>query len=137
MDHSALARTDASSAADPRPAVIALIAAWADAWNAHDMAGAHTLLAPDIDFVTVAGLWLQGGAEFLSHHRAIHHGQMRQSEWTNLQHELRFVRADLCLVHLEWTIVGEREPNGTPRPRRYGVFTWLIERRERWLIVAV
>lgn len=137
MDRNALARTQPSPG-DAEEAIGGLIHAWAEAWNAHDMERARALVAADVDFVTVAGLWLKGGEEFLAHHRAIHRMQMRESEWTNLQYELRFIRADLRLVHLEWTISGDRDPDGTPREQRFGLFTWLIERRgESWLIVAV
>ena len=138
MDRHALAFTKATPAADSQRTIVRLVHAWADAWNAHDMEQARSLLTADVDFVTVAGLWLKGGEEFLAHHRGIHRTQMRESEWTNLQYQLRFMRADLCLVHLEWTIAGERDADGMPRHRRYGVFTWLTERHDdRWLIVAV
>lgn len=138
MDRNALALTQRPPPAESQQAIIGLIHAWAAAWNHHDMEGAQPLVAVDVDFVTVAGLWLKGSEEFLSHHRAIHRMQMRESEWTNLGHELKFIRTDLCLVHLEWTIAGERESDGTARRRRYGLFTWLTERRNgRWLIIAV
>jgi uncharacterized protein (TIGR02246 family) len=121
----------------PNRAIAALIEAWADAWNAHDMERARTLVADNVDFVTVAGLWLKGGEEFLAYHRDIHRTHMRNSQWTNLNYELRLVREDLWVVHLEWTIAGDREPDGTPRARRYGLFTWLIEkRRSAWHLVA-
>jgi uncharacterized protein (TIGR02246 family) len=138
MERNAFARMQPSPAKDAEQAIIRIMHAWADAWNAHDMEQARALVAAEIEFVTVAGLWLKGGAEFLAHHRAIHRMQMRESEWTNLQYELRFIREDLCLVHLEWMVAGDRNPDGTPRERRYGLFTWLTERRgEGWLIIAV
>jgi uncharacterized protein (TIGR02246 family) len=138
MNASPLASIEASPLPDTKRAIVGLIEAWADAWNAHDMQRARGLVAADVDFVTVAGLWLKGGEEFLSHHREIHRMRMRESRWTNLGYELRSVRDDLCLVHLEWTTAGDREPDGTPRARRYGLFTWLIERRgDTWHIIAV
>ena len=67
----------------------------------------------------------------------IHYAQMRHSRWTNLGYEVTPVRDDLYLVHLEWTIAGDRDPDGTPRDRRYGLFTWLTERRaDRGRILA-
>ena len=112
---------------DPSPAIANLIAAWADAWNAHDMELAHTLVADNVDFVTVAGLWLKGAEEFLAHHREIHRARMRESRWTTVAHELAWMRDGLSLVHLEWIITGDRDPNGRLRARREGLFTWLIE----------
>jgi uncharacterized protein (TIGR02246 family) len=112
---------------DPSPAIVNLIAAWAEAWNAHDMELARTLVADNVEFVTVAGLWLRGAEEFLAHHREIHRAHMRESRWTTVGYELSWMRDGLSLVHLEWTITGDREPDGTPRARRDGLFTWLIE----------
>jgi uncharacterized protein (TIGR02246 family) len=138
MNSRPLASIEPSRPEDANRAIVGLIEAWADAWNAHDMQRACGLVAADVDFVTVAGLWLKGGQEFLSHHREIHQMRMRDSRWTNLGYELRWLRDDLCLVHLEWTIGGDRDPDGTPRVRRYGLFTWLVERRgDSWNIIAV
>jgi uncharacterized protein (TIGR02246 family) len=138
MNPRPLASIEPSLPRDTTRAIVELIDAWADAWNAHDMQQARGLVAADVDFVTVSGLWLKGGEEFLSHHREIHRMQMRDSRWTNRGYELRSIRDDLCLVHLEWTIAGDREPDGTPRTRRHGLFTWLIERRgDTWHIIAV
>ena len=112
---------------DPPPAIVNLIGAWADAWNAHDMERARTLIADNVDFVTVAGLWLKGADEFLAHHREIHRTHMRDTRWINRAYELAWIRPDLCLVHLEWTVAGGRGSDGAVRPHRDGLFTWLVE----------
>jgi hypothetical protein len=52
---------------------------------------------------------------------------MRESRWTTVGYELSWTRDGLSLVHLEWIITGDREPDGRPRARREGLFTWLIE----------
>ena len=57
---------------------------WQDAWNRHDMDEIAASVAPNVDFVTVAGLWLCGRAEFCEHHRGLHRTQMRESRWTTL-----------------------------------------------------
>jgi uncharacterized protein (TIGR02246 family) len=103
-----------------------LIDAWADAWNRHDMDIAASLVATDVEFVTVGGLWLRGRDEFLDYHRRIHASQMRDSQWTNLAVSRRYVRRDLALVHLEWRITGDREPDGALRRPRLGLFSWLV-----------
>ncbi|GEO18711.1 SgcJ/EcaC family oxidoreductase [Microvirga aerophila] len=102
-----------------------LAASWEDAWNRHDMDAAASLVAQDVEFVTVAGLWLRGREEFLSHHRRIHAMQMQDSQWVNLAVSQRVIRDDLVLIHLEWRVTGDREPDGTARPPRLGLFTWL------------
>jgi uncharacterized protein (TIGR02246 family) len=105
----------------------AVAGAWSDAWNAHDMDAAARLVAPDVDFVTVAGQWLKGVDEFLAHHRQIHRAHMSGSRWANLACAIQELHETLYLVHLEWVIVGDRDPAGTPRTApRCGIFTWLI-----------
>ena len=91
------------------------------------MHAAARLVAPEVEFVTVAGLWLRGRAEFLGHHQNIHRAHLRESTWTTHGHDVRPLRADLELVHLEWTIAGERDTDGSIRPPRSGVFTWIVD----------
>src|SRR5258708_9577220 len=106
-----------------------ICAAWADAWNQHDVDALARLVCPDVEFVNVAGVWLRGFGEFKQHHAKIHRFQMKQSAWTNIAHQFRQLSDDLCLVHLEWTIAGDRDADGTPRRRRLGIFTSLIRSR--------
>ena len=117
--------------------IVAIVVGWADAWNAHDADAMAELVAPDVDFVTVSGRWLRGAEEFREWHRRIHRQHLRDSRWINLQHRSRLLTTDLSVVHLEWTIEGERYPDGKPRPQRSGIFTWLIQRRDGgWFIAA-
>src|SRR3989440_11729519 len=99
-----------------------LVSAWADAWNHHDAEAAAELVMPEVDFVNVLGRWFKGKDEFLEHHRQLHAGQMRNSLWRNLSHEARFVSENMVVVHLEWTIEGDENADGTPRRRRQGIF---------------
>jgi uncharacterized protein (TIGR02246 family) len=115
----------------------ALVAAWTAAWNAHDMRAAAALVASDVEFVTVAGLWLRGRPEFHGHHERIHRGRMRDTTWTTHAHCARGVSNGLCLAHLEWTICGERDDDGAPCPPRRGIFTWIVRPQlAPWSIVA-
>jgi uncharacterized protein (TIGR02246 family) len=117
--------------------IAAIIARWADAWNAHDDGAMAALVAPDVDFVNVAGRWLRGVEEFQQWHRQIHRLHLRDSRWSNLRHRYKFLTAELALVHLEWAINGEWAHDGTPGPQRCGIFTWLVEHRDgAWLIAT-
>ena len=114
-----------------------LIGSWAQAWNGHDADALAALVWPDVEFITVAGLWLRGAPAFAAHHRSLHDGPMRGTRWTNHGHDMRRLHYDLALVYLEWTIAGEREPDGAARPDRPGVFTWLLMRDgAAWRIAA-
>jgi len=101
------------------------------------MHAAAALVEPDVDFVTVAGRWLRGRDEFLRHHDEIHRLHMRETTWTTLAYAIRRLRDDLALAHLEWTIMGELDSDGTPRGQRSGTFTWVMACAQgAWLIVT-
>jgi uncharacterized protein (TIGR02246 family) len=119
------------------PGIDAVIGAWAHAWNRHDMRAAAALTDPDVDFVTVAGLWLRNRDEFLRHHDEIHRTHMRETTWTTLGHAVRTLCDDVALAHVEWTITGECDAEGTRRPPRSGVFTWVLTyTHPAWVIAA-
>jgi uncharacterized protein (TIGR02246 family) len=115
----------------------ALVASWAHAWNRHDMRAAAELVDVEVDFVTVAGLWLHGRDEFLRHHDRIHRRHMQETTWTTNESTVRALRDDVVLAHLEWTITGECDADGTRRAPRSGVFTWVVAwTAPAWRIVA-
>lgn len=105
----------------------AMAADWANAWNRHDIDGLARLVDRDIDFVTVAGVWLRGADAFRCHHADIHRLQMRDSVWRNIGQTARRLSDTLVLVHLRWAMEGDRDPDGRPRQPRRGIFTWLVE----------
>ena len=50
---------------------------------------------------------------------------------------VRFLRSDVAVVHWSWRIVGDGNPDGTPRHPRYGMMTMVAEKRNGgWLVVA-
>jgi len=84
----------------------------------------------------VAGLWLRGRQEFLAHHRLMHVTQMRESLWTNIGATRRMLGGGHALQHLQWRIEGDFDPDGSPRPPRHGIFTWVLQLRPSPLILA-
>lgn len=119
------------------PVVTALAAKWEQAWNAHDMEAAASLVDADVDFVTVAGVWLRGRNEFFLHHRELHRLQMRDSCWRTHASSVRGLGEAVALAHVEWSIRGDRDPDGMPRNGRRGHFSWVLQRqREGWIIAG-
>jgi len=115
---------------------LALATRWEEAWNRHDVPGLAALVAPDADFVTVAGVWLTGIDEFATHHRLLHDGQMRDSRWSTLGVAARSLDARVALAHVEWAIAGDRDPDGAPRQGRRGHFTWVLRDCPEWRIAV-
>jgi len=113
-----------------------LATAWQHSWNRHDAEGLAALVAPDVEFVTVAGLWLRGRQEFLVQHRRLHETQMRSSTWTTAASTVRMLGDGWALAHVEWRIEGDFDPDGTHRSPRCGIFTWVLQLRPGTLILA-
>jgi uncharacterized protein (TIGR02246 family) len=91
--------------------IAAIVTKWTRAWNAHDAVALASLVAADVDFVNVAGRWLQGAEEFRQWHRMIHETHLRQSVWFTRNYCVRSLADSLVLAHLEWTIDGQLTGN--------------------------
>ncbi len=54
-----------------------------------------------------------------------------------LETAVRFLHPGLAVVHWSWAIQGDKNPDGSPRPQRFGLMTMVAEKRKgRWLVVA-
>ena len=113
-----------------------LASGWQRAWNEHDMQAAGQLLAPDADFVNVGGRWLRGRSEFIDYHVPLHEMQMRNSTWSNLGLTVRALSDEVAVVHLEWRIEGDRDPDGGSREPRQGLFTWVLAMQGDMALIA-
>lgn len=132
-----LASAQSAGPAGMPDAVKRLAADWEGAWNRHDVGALASLVAEDVDFVTVGGAWLKGQARFAEHHAAHHRTQFAGSVWSTRGVHVKTRGPRMAVAHVEWALKGDRDPGGTPRQPSRGIFTWLVERRSgRWLITA-
>jgi uncharacterized protein (TIGR02246 family) len=108
-----------------------------DAWAKHDGHEMAKFMAEDVDFVTVGATWFHGRADFERYHTRLLSGRFKESRNTPLETIVRFLRPDLALVHFSWTIEGDKNADGSARPKRFGLMTMLAEKRkDTWLVVA-
>ena len=108
------------------------------AWNAHDMGRFAALFTTDADFVNVAGTHWKGRGQIEAEHARLHLGQFRESVLTADRFAVQFPTRDVALVHLDWSIRGDRNADDTAREPRSGVFSWVAMRTPQgWLIRAV
>lgn len=115
----------------------AVVESWEEAWNRHDMSLMATLVCDDADFVNVWGMHWQGRAQIEQEHAARHRTQFRDSVWATREARIQFLRPDVALVHLGWSMQGGRDPDGAQRPPREGLFTWIMLKEPgRWRIRA-
>jgi hypothetical protein len=63
--------------------------------------------------------------------------QFKESVLTIKASHIKFIRPDVATAHVEWAMRGDKDPDGTPRQPRQGIFTWVLEKRNgKWLIIA-
>lgn len=94
-----------------------------DAWAKHDGHELAKMMAEDVDFVTVATVYLHGRADFEKFHVRLLSGRFKDSTITPLETTIRFLHPEMAVVHWSWRIDGDKAFAGTPRPPRFGMMT--------------
>jgi uncharacterized protein (TIGR02246 family) len=118
-------------------AQIRQLQAWqAAAWNRHDAAAYANLFTEDGEVVNVVGWWWKGRGEIESKLTAAFAFAFRQSTLTITDVQVRFVRPDIAVAHVRWTMVGARTPPGIPEPRQGIQLQVLQKQRGKWLIAS-
>jgi uncharacterized protein (TIGR02246 family) len=118
-------------------AIRGIEAQWETAWNHHNIAAMVRLGAADADWVNLAGQWFQGSDAFANSLESLHSGKVKNSTWHTDEIHVRFLSPTIAVVHVYFSTSGERNPDGSPRPPRRGIFTRVEEKRGgRWVIIA-
>jgi|GraSoiStandDraft_5_1057265.scaffolds.fasta_scaffold278381_1 uncharacterized protein (TIGR02246 family) len=126
-------------AAADEAAIVQLGKAWQNAWNSRDAHALASLVAEDVDFVTVLGPngWLKGRPRFESVHAGMFPRLFSKSAWTTKETQVRFLRPDVAIAHVLWSTAGDEVRHVKHGSPREGIFTWVVEKRNgQWLIVA-
>src|SRR6266849_4779551 len=102
---------------------------WGDAWNKHDADGLTSLLADDVDFVTVLGPkgWMKGREQFRQAHAAMYKTLFTDSVWTTKEVYVKFLRPDLAIARVLWATTGDKVRHIKHGEPREGIFTWVVE----------
>lgn len=120
-------------------AIESLAAQWQAAWNSRNAEGMTSLLAEDIDFVTVLGPkgWLKGKQQFHEVHARMFTTLFIESVWKNKATHVKFIRPDLAIVRVLWETTGDKVRHRKHGELREGIFTWLAEKKNgKWQIIA-
>jgi uncharacterized protein (TIGR02246 family) len=114
----------------------ALATNWENAWNAHNMKALFALVTSDADFVNVGGKHWKGREQIEAEH-TLRLGQFQESTWATKHVAVQFLKPDIALAHVDWSIVGDKDPDGSARKPRDGVFTWIVTKHDgSWRIRA-
>jgi uncharacterized protein (TIGR02246 family) len=111
--------------------------AFCDAWAKHDGHQLATIMADDVDFVTVGAHWFHGRGDFEKYHSRLLSGRFKEAALTLLETKGRFLKPDMAVVHWSWTLDGDKNFDGTPRQRRFGLMTMVAQKRSgAWQVVV-
>jgi uncharacterized protein (TIGR02246 family) len=110
---------------------------FAETWNQHDMTAMAALFAEDADFVNVAGMYWKGRDQIRQEHARLHGLQFKESVLTIRSVTVRFLNPDVALAHIKWALEGDRDSDGTSRPPREGVASWVVTKRDgEWQVAS-
>ena len=127
-----------------------VVASFATTWNRHDLDAFGKLFAPDADFVNVQGHLWAGRQSIQAKHAYSHgvipadsvgfseenrpyHGIFKNSTMNFDQIDVRFLRKDVAIAHVNWELSGDARTQNS----RHGVFTFVLTRENvGWLIAA-
>lgn len=110
---------------------------WDDAWNRHDTKALSALVAEDVRFVNVAGTVLNGRAEFEKLQTRTHAMQFKDSVRTVTRTDIKFIAAEIAVVHVSWGMRGDKNSDRTSRQPRNGVMMQVLMKRDgAWTVVA-
>ena len=127
---------NAQSKADEE-AVRKLPQSFCEAWERHDGHALAKIMADDVDFVTVADVYLHGRADFEKFHVRLLSGRFKDSHTTLLQTAVRFLLPDMAVVYWNWRIDSDKNFDGTPRVPRFGMMTMVAQKRGgTWQVVV-
>jgi uncharacterized protein (TIGR02246 family) len=104
-----------------------VVAAFAEAWNRHDMAAFAELFAHDAEFVNVVGLWWKGKAEIRAAHEFAHATMFRSSRLQMLEVSVRLPAPGLALARSRWRLEGHLAPDGSALAAREGILVLLMD----------
>ncbi len=132
----AASATAASAApAEDVAAARAVVAAYEDAWNRHDMRALDALFADDAEWVNIVGMWWRGRAAVTRAHAAFHETMFKDTP-TRLEVATVRALAPDVLVAVSLVTMGEfTTPSGhVSKDSRDRLSLVLVRRDGRWLI---
>src|SRR5215472_16021678 len=90
-----------------------------EAWNRHDAQAFGSLFTEDADCVNVVGWWWKGRPQIEKKVADAHVFMFRESTLTDDEIRVRFLTPRIAVVHVRWSMVGNRNADGiVGRPER-------------------
>ncbi len=124
---SAMTSTPAAFSAEDESAVRALVDAFADTWNRHDMKAMHELNTDEVEWINVVGQQWRGNPTVVRGHTAIHKGMVAQVSMSVESSTIRSLAPNVAVV------VAKMYFGASPDPR----FPWVTGGKTRGSFTAV
>ncbi len=113
-----------------------VMAAFAEAWNLHDMVAFAELFAVDAEFVNVVGIWWKGRAEIKAAHEHTHSTIFKNSRLTIQEVHVRFPVPQIAIARSKWLLENHVSSDGGSLPPRKGILVNVLAfQHSRWLII--
>ncbi len=123
---------------EDQAAVRAVIKAFIDSWNLHDMRGLSGLFSEGADFVDVFGNWFEDRMAIEQALTQRHATVFKNSRFGEKRVVVRFLKRDVAIVHAVIELSGAMNPQGRQLPPGLGVITAVIEQAPGgWRIIAL
>ena len=107
-----------------------------DAWNRHDAKAYASLFTEDGDCVNVVGWWWKDRSEIETKLKAAFTFVFKASTLTITDVRIRFVKPDVAIADVQWTMTGAKTPPGVPEPKQGIQIQVLRKQQGKWLILS-
>jgi uncharacterized protein (TIGR02246 family) len=109
------------------------VAAFADAWNAHDAHAVAMRYVEDGDFSSIKGEASHGRKELEDHYTTVFGTFLKNAHTTDTLKSIRFLGPDIASVDIDWLVTEPSAPGGVLRK---GLLTWIMTKRNgQWMIM--
>ena len=108
----------------------------AAAWNQHDATAYANLFTEDGEAINIVGWWWKGRREIETKLKAAFTFVFRTSTLTITDVRVRFVKPDVAIAHVRWTMTGAKTPPGLPEPKQGIEIQVLKKQQGKWLILS-
>jgi uncharacterized protein (TIGR02246 family) len=108
----------------------------AAAWNQHDARAYAALFTEDGEVVNVVGWWWKGRQEIETKLKAAFTFVFKTSTLTITDVQVRFLKPDIAIAHVRWTMTGAKTPPGVPEPKQGIEIQVLKKQQGKWLIMS-
>lgn len=119
-------------------AIRTVLGHFTDAWNRHDVKAFAAVFAEDADCTNWRGDGARGRAGIEAMHAPVFSTVFKNIRQEHTYIKIRFIRPDVAAVDVQWRMTGATDPQGTPRPERQGLLSFVMASHAgQWQIVVM